>query len=62
MKGTGREIQRLQHNIVDLFHGIPASTDEAFTVDGRKHKHREHRKYKNNKIISPCRADQLGYL
>ena len=26
MKGTGREIQRLQHNIVDLFPGSPSSS------------------------------------
>ena len=39
-KGLGRGNPRLQHNIVDLFAGIPTiQTDQAFKVDGRTHTH-----------------------
>ena len=37
MKELGRGNKRLQHNIVDLYPGLPTQTDEAFKVDGRKH-------------------------
>ena len=40
IEGLGRGKKRLQHNIVDLCPGIPTpDTDEAFTVDERKHTH-----------------------
>ena len=39
MKGLGRENKSLQHSIIDLSPGIPTQTDEAFTVDERKHTH-----------------------
>ena len=53
MKGTGRGIQRLQHNIVDLFPGIPAiQSDEAFTMDGRKHTHTTHI-HVRTKLVAP---------
>ena len=39
MKRIGIGIQRLQHNIVDLFPGIMIQTDEAFTMDEHTHTH-----------------------
>ena len=39
MKELGRGNKRLQHNIVDLYPGLPTQTDEAFKVDGRTHTH-----------------------
>ena len=50
MKELGRGNKRLQHNIVDLYPGLPTQTDEAFKVDGRKHTHTHTRKSVANKF------------
>ena len=49
MKEIGIGIQRLQHNIVDLFPGSTIQTDEAFKVDGRTQTHMKTKKGKHGK-------------
>ena len=54
MKELGRGNKRLQHNIVDLYPGLPTQTDEAFKVDGRKHTHTHTHTHAGCKYEAKC--------